>query len=422
MKETDTNYILQRSVPFKLLNGIVKGINAMGIPFPDLTMEKLIRKARKNTGLEIIDDSYLEGLKRLIFSIRKESRPNGFGRVAGFNQLLRSLEGRMQIDDHCRKNPWILEQPIKRPVIIAGLPRSGTTILHALLSQDPAVRSPLCWECLLPYPPPEPENFHDNPRIDRIAKEFDQIFKLVPNFQKMHLMSAVTPQECLGIHALHFSSYQYRTTFYLPSYSEWADNSDLTELYKFHKKMLQFLQSGGVGGERWLLKSPVHLNSLHELFTVYPDAAVITTHREPVKIIPSVASLLSSVRSMYTDHEDPKRTGRESLDTWSSYFDKYARYRRMFPEKDGQFFEIDHEKLVQHPIKCVKKLYEHFGWELSEEAEKRMETFMEEHPYQKHGKHLYTPEQFGLNEEEIREKFKTYIEYLENKQKTPCTA
>ena len=422
MKDQGANYILQRSVPFKILNSIVKGVNSIGIRWPAIEEDKLIRKARAVTGLDVLDERYLEGLRRLVYSINKEARINGFGRVAGYNQVLRSLIGRMQIDHHCRQHPWILQQAVERPAVIAGLPRSGTTILHALLSQDPATRSPLCWECLLPHPPPDPASFHDNDRIRAIEKDFGQLFKLVPNFQKMHLMSATTPQECLGIHALHFVSYQYATTFRLPSYLEWMSNTDLTELYRFHKKMLQFLQSGGVKGERWLLKSPVHLNSLHELFTVYPDACVITTHRHPVKVIPSVASLLSSVRSIYTDHEDPHKTGMESLETWSSYFEKYARYRELFPERDKQFFEIDHDKFIEKPLECVRRLYDHFEWELSREAYQRMEAFMKEHPYRKHGKHEYSPEQFGLTEEMIVDKFNVYIDYLQNKKKTPCTA
>ena len=332
--------------------------------------------------------------------------------MAANNLLSRLLIGRYQIEAHCLQHPDILKLPIEKPTFIIGLPRTGTTILHALLNQDKANRSPLCWECLEPYPLPQAEKFDQDPRIAQIDKEFNQLFKLLPSFKKMHLMSATTPQECIGLHTLDFKSFQFVAQFYIPSYLNWMHDIDLLGQYQFHKKMLQYLQSSGVMGERWLLKSPVHLGFLDKLLEVYPDAAIISTHRHPEKVIPSASSLISSVRSVYSDHEDPFRTGHEQLKTWSTYLDKFTEVRAQNEHRAEQFYEVYFEDFIQDPLQIVRNIYQHFGWELKPEAEASMQQYMIDNKKDKHGAHKYTLEQFGLTQEDIQRHFEKYITFL----------
>ena len=238
-------------------------------------------------------------------------------------------ESRFLVEKAIAERPEILEEPITEPVFIIGMPRSGTSILQALLYRDAAHRSPLSWECLLPYPAPTPDDYLDNDRIAAIRKEFDQIFKLVPDFRKKHYMEADSPQECVGVTALNFTSFQYIATAYLPGYHEWfVDEADQLANLRWHKRFLQFLQSGGVRRTRWLLKSPVHLMRLQALFEVYPDARVIMPHRHPSSVVPSLTSLVSSMRSLYSDTESVERTGREQLRLWAGYFDRFLSARR----------------------------------------------------------------------------------------------
>jgi len=414
MSSLPSEYYVRRSVPFTLINTVGNGLRALGLQWPRLDAGHLFRKARERTGIELELPAVREHLDRLLQSLEQEARPNTFGRLAAQNFISRMLAGRLRMEDHLRRHPEITErEEIRKPVFIIGLPRTGTTILHALLAQDPANRSPRCWECLEPYPVPRPETYETDPRIEQVRSEFDQFFKLIPDFQKMHHMGATTPQECISIHALDLQSYQFLAQYNLPSYLEWLNTKDMDDQYRFHKRVLQYLQSGGVRGERWLLKTPVHLPYLKNLFRVYPDAQIIMTHRHPYKIVASVSSLMSSVRSVYTDHPDVAATAREQLEMWSSYLNRFVAQRDQHTGKEKQFCDLFFGDFIRDPIAAVKQVYDHFGWTLSKEALSRMQQYMADNPRDKHGRHTYTLDQFGISREEVAAHYKTYIDYLE---------
>lgn len=414
MANAQPEYILQRSAPFKVINGIGKFLNGVGLEWPKLDPDRLLDSARKKSGLDYQDDFMEEALRVFINSIRNEGKINGFARLAGWNLQERMLVGRFQVEDHLKKNPQIAEEKIEAPAFIIGLPRTGTTILHNLLHTDPATRSPLSWECLYPYPVPNKDNYEVDERIQVCDKEFEQLFKLVPNFKKMHIMTASTPQECIGIHALDFQSYQPMAQYNIPTYLDWYNNSDFYHQFEFHKRMLQYLQSDGVRG-RWLLKSPVHLPHIDQLFATYPDAAVITTHRHPVKIVASVSSLMHSVRTLYSDQADARATGQEILKMWSEYLNGFVEQREKHSDKANQFVEIYFEDFIKDPVGCAQDVYAHHGWEFTQDVRSRMEKFMADNPKDKHGKHHYSLEEFGLSESEVKKEFSDYIDFLESK-------
>jgi hypothetical protein len=225
-------------------------------------------------------------------------------------------------------------------------------------------------------------------------------------------MAADTPQECISVNALDFNSFQFFAQLYLPSYLDWFNYyADRLGTMRFHKQFLQYLQSGGVKSKRWLLKSPVHLMRLPELFEVYPDARIIMTHRHPVEVVPSTASLISSVRSLYSDFETPERTGQEQAKVWSLYFDRcLASLQKL--KKDDQIAHIRFEDFVDDQLGTVRHVYERFNWHLSNEAVERFTRFLFENPKDKHGRHTYTLEDFGLEEKEIKKMYADYIDFL----------
>lgn len=378
-----------------------------------LDADKIISKARKQAKfVGQIPPKAEEGLRVLIRSINEESQTNPFGSLAIKGLLERTLYGRLKIEQQIAADPSILERPITQPVFIIGMPRTGTTILHALMHEDPAHRAPLAWECLLPYPVPSSKNFEDNPQLKTIQKEFGQLFKLVPDFQKKHHMEADSPQECIGLNMLDFNSFQTCAQVYIPSYFKWFMNdADRLSTMKFHKRFLQYLESGGVVGERWLLKSPVHLMRLEEIFAVYPDARIIMTHRHPKKVVASAASLISSVRSLYSDHEDEFRSGKEQAEVWNDCFNRFLEAREKL-DKEDQIIDLRFEDFVADQMATVKQIYQRFGWELSEVTEQRMKDFLAQNPKGKHGAHNYTLEQFGLTEEGIEAQYSNYINFL----------
>ena len=413
MSEQPQQLFIQRSSMLNGINNVGKALRFLGMNPFRLNSEVITRTAAKRAGWKgEVPASAVAGLERLVASINDESNPNPFGELAVKGLLERTMYGRLKVEQHIQAHPEILDEKIKEPVFIIGMPRTGTSILHALMHEDPAHRSPLAWECLLPYPVPKPDSYTDNSQLNTIRKEFGQLFKLVPDFQQKHYMEADSPQECIGVNAMDFNTFMFSAQLYLPSYMQWFENeADRLSTMQWHKKFLQYLQSGGVKGQRWLLKSPVHLMRLPEIFEVYPDARIIMTHRDPLKVVGSTASLMSSVRSLYSDREDAFRTGSEQAATWSRYFMKFLESRKAL-DKDHQIIDLKFSDFIQDQVGLVGQIYERFGWELSEEALHKFETFINENPKDKHGVHSYMLEDFGLSEAEISKMYQPYIEFL----------
>ena len=405
---------IERSRGLNIMNGAGKLLNRLGLNIYHLDAAGIIKKAVKDAGYTgELPSELTEGLKQLVQSINAESRINAFGSIALKGLLKRTLTSRLHVEKVLQSNPSILDTEIKDPVFIIGMPRTGTTILHSLLHEDKNHRSPLAWECLLPSPVPEPSTFTDNPQLNTIKKEFGQLFKLVPDFQKKHHMTAESPQECIGITALDFNSFQTCAQVYIPSYLRWfSDVSDQRKTMRFHRRFLQYLESGGVRSERWLLKTPVHMMRLSALFEVYPDAKVIMTHRDPAKVVPSAASLISSVRSLYSDFEDPVRSGKEQLDFWKMSFDRFMEERTQLNRED-QIIDIHFNDFVSDQMACVDTIYQYFGWSLDDTSRSRMQSFLASNPKGKHGSHEYSLEDFNLSQEEITKEFKDYYSFLE---------
>jgi hypothetical protein len=415
MNNSNQEISIQRTSFLNGINTLGGLLRKIGLDPFKLNADKIITKAKKQAQYSgTLPVHAEEGLRNLIQSVNQESKINPFGGLALKGLLERTLYGRLKIEQALLANPRIQDSPIKEPVFIIGMPRTGTTILHALMHEDDANRSPLAWECLLPHPISTPQNFNENPSLNIVKKEFGQLFKLVPDFEKKHHMSAVSPQECIGIQALDFNSFQTSAQVYIPSYMNWFLNyADKLKTMRFHKTFLQYLESGGVKAERWLLKSPVHLIRLKEIFEVYPDAKIIMTHRHPAKVVASAASLISSVRSLYSDHESENRTGSEQCDMWSEAFNTFLDQRKII-NKEDQIIDLRFEDFVQDQLGVVQKIYNKFGWELSESAQNNMQQFLAQNPKDKHGAHHYSLKDFGLSESIINDKFKRYINFLNN--------
>jgi hypothetical protein len=405
---------IERTPILNGINRVGRTLKIVGINPFKLNADKIISKSKKKANYEGDLPKNLEiGIRKLIDSINKESKPNTFGSLAVKTLFERTLYQRLKIEQTLAENPEIEKTSIKQPVFIIGMPRTGTTILHALMHEDAAHRSPLAWECLVPYPVPTPENFHDNEALATVTKEFDQLFKLVPDFKKKHHMEPDSPQECIGINALDFNTFQIAAQLYVPSYMKWFFNdADRLSTMRFHKRFLQYLQSGGVKAERWLLKSPIHLMRLPEIFEIYPDARIIMTHRHPSKVVASAASLVSSVRSLYSDDEDPIRTGNEHLGVWSSYFNRFLEDRKKI-NKEAQIIDLQFEDFVKDQLGTVKEIYKKFDWKLDAASEEKMKIFLAQNPKDKHGAHNYTLEDFGLSDSHINEQYQNYIQFLE---------
>ena len=195
------------------------------------------------------------------------------------------------------------EEQVRSPIIVTGAPRTGTTILYGLLSCDPALRVPEGWELLRPVPPPEPDRFPDPGRLALADAELRLMPSVSANLDAIHEYSGRMPKECLSAMSFELLTEEIAVRYDVPSYHRHLRAADLTPAYEMHRLVLQVLQRR-YGAVQWVLKSPAHLASLPTILSVYPDARIVVTHRDPLTVLPSVSSLVATLRLAHSDAVD----------------------------------------------------------------------------------------------------------------------
>jgi hypothetical protein len=399
--------------------GMLKGVNTVGrVALRDgrflvkLDRDFLVEKSRRLTGLhDFGDDSFLEPLGILLRSFEQDAKLNLIGRITVHCEMIRMLCNKLCMQRDRVMCPQIPEQKIVKPMFITGLPRSGTTFLHALLSQDPACRAPQVWEVMHPSPPPEKKSYRTDPRIELTRKELSWIDVLMPDFHTCHTIDATLPQECIAMTDLSFLSYVFESMYYVTSYRSWHDAQDKLPAYRCHRGFLQHLQ-WRCPGTHWVLKAPSHLMALDSLFQVYPDAQIVLTHRDPLKVLPSCASFAHVLRAPFTGPIDLKVLGAEVSRRWADSARLVTRMRAGQKEREGQFCDVSYQDLTRDPMAVVRGVYRHFDRELTAEAEEAMRRFIANNPKDKKGAHRYSLEQFGLDPLQERLNFQEYTDYF----------
>ena len=300
-----------RPLGLRIFNRTGGALRRVGIPLVELDEGALLDRARRLTGLADFGDPFFrEPMRVLLDSFETEAELTMLGRVIARTDVVRLLENRLRMTDVLTHYPEIAEGEVRQPIFIVGLPRTGTTILHELMAQDPANRVPMTWEVMHPWPPPTRETYDSDPRIAIVDQHFSGVDRLIPRFKRMHPMGAQLPQECVALTAHDFASMLFSTTHWVPSYQAWLDRADLRWVYAAHRRQLQYLQ-WRCPADRWVLKSPGHLWALDALLAIYPDARIVQTHRDPLKVIASLANLVALLRSMSSDRIDRDAIGAE---------------------------------------------------------------------------------------------------------------
>ena len=399
-----------RPVGLRLLNGVGGALRSAGLPLVRLDAASLIQAARQKTGLAHFgDEHFREPLRLLTESFERDARLTFLGRMIARADLLRLLEYRLQVEAVHTAHPEITTAPIVRPLFVLGLPRTGTSILHELLAQDPASRLPMSWESMYPAPPPERATFDTDPRIAQVDKHLAGVDRLIPDFKSIHPMGARLPQECVALTAYDFASLQFHTTNRLPSYQAWLDDADLTWVYQQHRRWLQYLQ-WKVQADRWVLKSPGHLWGLDALLAVYPDARIVQTHRDPLKVIASLVSLICTLRSMASDDIDPHEIGTDWTVRLARGLEHSIDVRDRVRLPASQVFDVQLPEFLRDEIGTVRRIYAHFEMTLSADAEDRMRRFLAANQADKHGRHTYRLGLGGLDEATERRRYARYQE------------
>jgi hypothetical protein len=376
-----------------------------------LDADELLAEASARTGLSDFGESdFLEPYRIFVRALDAEAQLHALGRLIARSDVRNWLENRLQLTDLRKRQPEIAAARVEAPIFVTGLPRSGTSILHELLAQDPAQRAPLHWEVRHPCPAPGAAGDDEAERIARAERQVQLWNQIVPEYRVMHELGARLPVECIQITAHSFRSEELMGRHQVPSYAAWYAGCDLTPAYRFHRRLLQHLQHGSPG-RRWVLKAPSHLPALPTLFGVYPDARVVVTHRDPLKILPSVASILYSTAYVRSDAVDPSAMlGWFTGETCRHLLDGMTEFRAGGAVDPRQFFDLRYAELVARPIETLASLYDHFGMRLSAQAEARMRAYLAAKPKGKHGVHRYDFSATGFSEDAERERFRAYQE------------
>jgi hypothetical protein len=377
-----------------------------------LDAESILAEAREKTALDDFgDDSFREPMARLLRSMEEEAELSAVGRAMQRARLVGLLVNRLRAEDHFARFPEILDEDIREPLVIVGLARTGTTMLHRMIASDPRMISLLWWESRNPAPFPDPGDGGRDPRIVDAEAEVAAMIEGAPDLVAMHPIEAEEPDEEIMLLEHSFFSTNPEAFVNVPTFGAWLDEQDQTPGYRYLKKLLQFLQwqkkrAGGTG-ERWVLKTPHHLGFVDLLFEVFPDVRVIQTHRDPLQTIPSLASLIHAIWSLGSDAADPRIAGTQ----WSGRMSRaLQRCMEVRESHEDRFIDVFFENAMRDPLAEIRRIYEFAGMEPTPEAEAKMRQWLVDNAREKRVAHSYTLEQFGLTEEGIRRDFAAYRE------------
>jgi hypothetical protein len=409
------------NLPARLFRGLDRVADHLGLFRRPVPPEKLVDLARRRSGLDDFGEwSFEEPLAVLVRSYYEEANLSAFGRIAVRWDMLRFLSNLLRLREEEKKDPAVLEERIDRPIFVLGLPRSGTTFLHNLLADDPGNLTPRCWQTVFPYPIGAQKNGSRDRRPELTARQYSQFLMLAPELPSLHPLDAHAAQECIEITGHVFRSLRFDTTHYIPSFQQWLEDVGHLEAYRFHKRFLQHLQHQKGAGQ-WILKSPDHIFALEALCEVYPDARFVFVHRDPMKVLPSVARLTEILRQPFTRKIDRIQIGRQISSRWelgSKLLIEAADWLKSSPER---IVHIRYKDLVRDPYAIVTDLYRHFGMTLSGQGEQGLKRSIAERPDGGYGRNSYRFEDYGLNPAAERKHHSAYMAHFRMQPEEPTS-
>jgi hypothetical protein len=375
-----------------------------------LSLQDILDSARRWTKLsDWGDERFLEPLQVLLESLEDDAQLNSAGRLLVRLNFIHFVSNHLRIQHFLKQHPEVPAEPVRHPLFVVGLPRTGTTLLHNLLCQDSGGRPLLLWEALQPAPDADV----DSGKRDRRRLNAQHFVTLVdrwgaPELKTVHPLNAHGPEEC---------TYLLFNTFLTPAfflygpvrgYIEWLHGRGrelLMSCYEQFRTYLQILQWRSAN-THWVLKSPAHSFGLDALLSVFPDARVVQTHRDMNKVVPSACSLFAITQGLYSDEVDPRRLGRDVLQLLGTdLLDRAGNAKRRNPTR---VLDIHYRSLVADPVGTVHSIYDFFGTDWNYGMEERMRRWLARNPVHKHGVHRYDLEQFGLTHSDVDSAFGSY--------------
>jgi sulfotransferase family protein len=375
-----------------------------------LDRERLIDGARAQTGLEDFGgDAFGEGLERYVDALEHDAQLSELGNAALEAQLTGGLVNRLRVVDWVTRHPEVREERVEAPLVVLGLPRTGTTFMSRLLACDPARRPLMGWEVRDCVPPPEAATFTTDPRIDQARAAAEMLDALNPAVKAMHYEAPDEATECVTLLAQDFKSLQLSVIANVPSYDEWLLGCDQTSAYEYHHLVLQLLQSRAPG--RWSLKTPHHSIALGALFSQYPDARVVVMHRDPVRVTASLCSLATALIGTFSDADHRAAIASHWPAIAGVIVERVMDYRDA--HGDAAFIDVQYADLVTDPLPAIERIYEWAGDPLTPETEARMRRYVADNPQTRFGTHQYSLAGTGLERAELEDRFAAYRDRYE---------
>ena len=369
-----------------------------------LTPEEMLAASTARTGLsDFGDPSFREGLDLLLSDIRALDLDEGCAQASAW-RIGQSLDTRALAVKGLKERPEVLETPIREPIVIAGLVRSGTTALHLLMSLDPQFQGPEHWLTVYPMPRPPRAAWETIPEYRAEKASLDAFLAASPEAADDHMMTAEGIEESLFILGSSFASNMWPSMWELPNYDRWYRTRDDTDSYRWLSDVLRLI---GAGDERrWLLKNPTDLFSLREVLNVFPDARVIQTHRDPVDSMPSVSNLIFSARRAFCGDKARKEdVGTREAEMWAQAVERAHAAR----EGSGNMFvDVEFGDFTRDQMATIRGIYDAFGLILSAETEAAMQAWLDAHPRRTTKGPKHRPEDFGLTNEGLAAQFAAY--------------
>ena len=370
--------------------------------------EALHEAARTATGLDDFgDDTYLAGLRALLGSLDEDARLTPLGELAVRGMIVEALAGRL----HSEAGFARMDEPdaaaVRAPLVILGLPRTGTTALHRLLARDPRLQSLELWLATTPKPRPRREAWPDDPEFRACDDRMRGLYERSPEMKAIHWMAADLPDECWHLLAQNFAHSSWQANAHVPGYARWWAAHDMRPAYHRHRRNLALIGSAEPE-RRWLLKDATHLFDLGAFLDVYPDACLVQTHRDPVPAIASVCSLCWAARGPIDRAQDRRAFGRATLELWERAVLGALAVRR--ERGEGNFHDVPFEAFAADPLGAARGIQERFGLAPDAASEAALAAWQAAHPRGEHGAHRYDLADWGLEAGEIRERFRPYTE------------
>ncbi|MCY3595512.1 MAG: SDR family oxidoreductase [Bacteroidetes bacterium] len=396
------------------------------IPESRLDYDQLVRRAESfareyDVPYDVAFPTWkLEGLKQLVQAV---NAPEAGVRTERHDyiafDLTRRLRNNASLEAERRRCPEIAEQDIRRPVFIVGINRTGTTLLHRLISRDPRFWTLRGYEYVEPVPAGGnyaiPADSAEDPRR-AFAEELLNASGIVDMFKGVHHFDVDEPEEDLGLLRMGFAAWGATVWFDIPDFARWLAGRDMSETYAFHRRALQNYthQRRSAGEGQWVLKAPFHLFELEALIATYPDALFIQTHREPAQFMGSWCSLVDRVRNLSCQPRQSEDLGKEQLEFMRRMLDSMVKFRTSHPELEDRWLDISFYDLVQAPMDMVAHIYNRFGWSLEKEAVAAMDAWLEAQAAQRRSekRHKYDLADFGLTRDKVDAAFSHYRDFL----------